>query len=266
MGNISKNKREDLIDKIDKIKNFLSDNEQNETTNLLIKYLYELENEINSKKYGLLFEEHEENVDIIMKENCPIVKEDKQYTLRNGDNWNFLIEGDNLGALNILQKTHKGAIDVIYIDPPYNTGNKDFIYDDAFVDKTDTFKHSKWISFLDKRLKIAQKLLSPEGVIFISIDDNEQAVLKLLCDSIFGEENFLTMFIRKTKSMTGDDGNGLNIQHEYLLAYARDKTKSIFVGEPKTFDNYSNPDNDPNGIWTSADPSAKVVERPLHSR
>jgi adenine-specific DNA-methyltransferase len=111
--------------------------------------------------------------------------------------------------------------------------------------------------FYEKRLLIAQKLLSETGVILISIDDNEQAILKILCDSIFREQNFLTMFVRKTKSMTDDDNNGLNIQHEYLLAYAKNKNRATFTGESKTFDNYSNPDNDPNGIWTSADPSAK---------
>lgn len=110
---------------------------------------------------------------------------------------------------------------------------------------------------MKKRLQIAKKLLSENGVIFISIDDKEQAQAKLLCDDIFNEQNYITMFLRKTKSMTGDDGNGLNIQHEYLLVYANNKTKVAFLGEKKTFDGYSNPDNDPNGIWCAADPSAK---------
>ena len=138
-----------------------------------------------------------------------------------------------------------------------NTKNKEFIYDDCMIGEDDGYRHSKWLSFMNNRLEIALSLLSDRGAIFISIDDNEQAELKLLCDSVFMESNFITSFIRKTKSMTGDDGNGLNIQHEYLLVYARDKSILKFKGEEKSFDNYSNPDNDPNGIWCAADPSAK---------
>lgn len=258
MANISKINRESLLNKIESLKQFISSGKRNEETEKLISYLYEIKLEIDSKKYGLVFEEHRENTDKLLEENVPIFSEEGECKISaNSSKYNFLLEGDNLPSLELLLKTHKRRIDVIYIDPPYNTGKKDFVYDDAFVDKTDTFKHSKWLSFMEKRLKFAQKLLSDTGVILISIDDNEQAILKILCDSIFGDQNFLTMFVRKTKSMTGDDGNGLNIQHEYLLAYAKNKDKATFTGEPKTFDNYSNPDNDPNGIWTSADPSAK---------
>lgn len=257
MSNLSKQKRDDLVNKLTQIEKFISDAKQDENTINLLKFINEVKYEINDKVYGLIFEEHEENVDSIYKKTAPIVIENKEMFIDNGDKINFLIEGDNLYSLNILNKTHSKRIDLIYIDPPYNTGNKDFIYDDSFVDKVDTFKHSKWLSFMKKRLELAKKLLSKRGIILISIDDNEQAVLKLLCDSVFGDQNFISMFVRKTKSMTGDDGNGLNIQHEYLLAYAKDKNIATFVGEQKTFSNYSNPDNDPNGIWTSGDPSAK---------
>lgn len=182
--------------------------------------------------------------------------EDSKILVDESLDYNFLMEGDNLHSLKLLEKTHLGKIDVIYIDPPYNTGD-DFIYDDSYVDKNDSFKYSKWLSFMSWRLNIAKKLLSEKGAIFISIDDRSAFQLKLLCDSIFSDNNFITSFIRKTKSMTGDDGNGLNIQHEYLLAYAKDKSKVKFIGEEKSFEGYSNEDNDPNGIWTSADPTAK---------
>lgn len=258
MSNISKLNRDELLKKIESIKDFLLSGIRDEKTEELIKYLNEIKLEVDGKKYGLVFEEHREKTDDILNSNVPIFCEEKELKIINKDGkYNFILEGDNLPSLELLLKTHQKRIDVIYIDPPYNTGKKDFIYDDTFVDKTDTYKHSKWLSFMEKRLLIAQKLLSDSGVILISIDDNEQAILKVLCDSVFGDQNFLTMFIRKTKSMTGDDGNGLNIQHEYLLVYAKNKSKATFTGEPKTFDNYSNPDNDPNGIWTSADPSAK---------
>lgn len=257
MSNISEKKRNDLLKRIDEIRSFVSESENNDRTQGLLKTLSQIELEITSKKYGLLYEEHEEKVDELMKKSAPVFIEKTDLSIGGSKNINFLLEGDNLASLNLLLKTHYRSIDVIYIDPPYNTGNKDFVYDDAFVDKVDTFKHSKWLSFMEKRLSIARKLLSEQGLIFISIDDNEQGILKVLCDSIFGEQNYITMFFRKTKSMTGDDGNGLNIQHEYLLVYAKDKNKASFIGEQKSFDGYSNPDNDPNGIWCAGDPSAK---------
>ena len=106
-----------------------------------------------------------------------------------------MLEGDNLHSLHLLEKTHKGKIDVIYIDPPYNTGNKDFKYGDAFVDINDGYKHSKWISFMEKRISIAKNLLLEDGIIFVSIDDNEQAQLRLILDSILGEQNFISQLI-----------------------------------------------------------------------
>lgn len=125
-----------------------------------------------------------------------MLTEDKGLFIDNGGQMNFLIEGDNLASLKLLEKTHKNKIDLIYIDPPYNTGNKDFIYDDIFVDSEDSFKHSKWVSFMSERLTIAKKLLSNEGAIFIQIDDNEQAALKMLCDDVFSADNFMGIIIQ----------------------------------------------------------------------
>ena len=122
-----------------------------------------------------------------MEHNIPIFLEDETSKIIANENaaYNFLLEGDNLHSLKLLDKTHKGKIDVIYIDPPYNTGNKDFIYDDSFVDKTDGYAHNKWLSFMEKRLLLSKELLSDDGVILVSIDENEQSQLKLLMDSIF---------------------------------------------------------------------------------
>jgi adenine-specific DNA-methyltransferase len=117
--------------------------------------------------------------------------------------------------------------------------------------------HSAWLTFMYPRLKIAQKLLKDDGVIFVSIDDNEQANLKLLLDDVFGEGNFVIDFIRKTKSMTGDESSGVNIQHENVICFGKNKSNVFLMGEEKKFDNYNNPDNDINGEWTSGDPSAK---------
>lgn len=130
---------------------------------------------------------------------------------------------DNLHSLKLLEKTHKGKIDVIYIDPPYNTGNKDFIYDDHFIDKTDGYAHSKWLSFMEKRLLIAKELLSDEGVIFISVDDNEQAQLKLQCDSVLGEENFIAK-ISVASNSAKNNSKFISITHEYIICYAKNKS------------------------------------------
>ena len=198
--NISKEKREELLREIGEIREYLEKN-TDENAGRLLTYLANLEKDVDGKKYGLVFEEHEEAVDVLCRDNVPILKEVAELKIDNGGTQNFLIEGDNLASLKLLEKTHTGKIDLIYIDPPYNTGNKDFIYDDTFVGKDDKYRHSKWLSFIKKRLSIAQRLLSGKGVILISIDDKEQSNLKILCDSIFGEQNFLTMFVRKTKSM-----------------------------------------------------------------
>lgn len=132
----------------------------------------------------------------------------------------ILIEGDNLHALTALTFTHEGKIDVIYIDPPYNTGNKDFKYNDAFVDKEDSYRHSKWLSFMHKRLEIAKRLLSDKGVIFISIDDNEIGQLRILCDDIFEERNLIAQIIVISNSAK-NNANYVSVTHEYLLCYSK---------------------------------------------
>ncbi|WP_449458778.1 site-specific DNA-methyltransferase [Streptococcus suis] len=185
---------------------------------------------LNRKKYGLVWEEHAELVEEEMKTRIPVFIEDE--TRKIGANpedkdYNFLLEGDNLHSLHLLEKTHAGRIDVIYIDPPYNTRNKDFKYNDKFVDKTDGYAHSKWLSFMSKRLEIARKLLSDSGVIFISIDDNEQAQLKLLCDEIFGNRNFIAQLVWEKKKKPSFLNKNLGSKFEYILCYSRNRDYSI---------------------------------------
>lgn len=180
------------------------------------------------KKYGLVWEDKPEAVEEEMKNKLPVLTEVKERAIINDTETehypnHILIEGDNLHALTVLSYTHSNSIDVIYIDPPYNTGNKDFIYNDQFVDKEDSYRHSKWLSFMEKRLKIARGLLSPKGVIFVSIDDHEQANLKLLCDEIFWETNFVGQLIIKTA--TDNNPSQINTEHEYMLCYALRKEK-----------------------------------------
>jgi len=219
--NISKKKRDVLINRVKSIKDFISSCPQDQNTQNLLGYIGDILKEINRKKYGLVFEEHQEKIDELLSTHIPILAEEPDLAINNGGEQNFLIEGDNLAALQLLEKTHKGKIDVIYIDPPYNTGNKDFIYDDSFVDSTDEFKHSKWLSFMSKRLTIAKELLSETGVIFISIDDNEQADLKMLCDEIFGERNFIGNYIWRKKYGGGQAVDYFSIEHEYICVYRK---------------------------------------------
>ena len=150
----------------------------------------------------------------------------------------IIIEGDNLEALTALTYTHEGKIDVIYIDPPYNTGNKDFVYNDKFVDSEDDYRHSKWLSFMDRRLRIARRLLSDKGVIFISIDDNEQAQLKLLCDEVFGNKNFKSNSVI-INNRGGRDYGGIALQHDYILIYTTPTGELNLIDDPdKKFQYY----------------------------
>ena len=218
--NISKQKREGLLNKIKEIRNYIAAAPQDENTGNLLSYLSDLEKDVNGKKYGLVFEEHREEIDEVLDTHTPVLTEEKDLFIDNGGQMNFLIEGDNLASLKLLEKTHKGRIKMIYIDPPYNTSNKDFAYDDTRVDATDTFRHSKWLSFVKARLKIARNLLSDDGILFISIDDNEQADLKLLCDEIFKEENFFSQVIVQSNKR-GQTYKQIAKTHEYLLIYTR---------------------------------------------
>lgn len=218
--NISKKKRDDLLDKIKQIRAFIAAAPQDENTGNLLSYLSDLEKDVNGKKYGLVFEEHREEIDEVLDTHAPVLFEEADLFIDHGGQMNFLLEGDNLAALKLLEKTHRGKIKMIYIDPPYNTANKDFAYDDTRVDLTDTFRHSKWLSFMRERLRIARNLLRDDGILFISIDDNEQSDLKLLCDEIFKEENFFSQVIIQSNKR-GQTYKQIAKTHEYLLIYTR---------------------------------------------
>jgi len=251
MPNLSQLKRERMLAFLQKIKD-----EHRDDDDMLIA-LGEIESELTAKKYGLVWEQHEEAVDVMMRDNIPVFTEvpEREITAAPGQGYNFILEGDNLHSLRLLEKTHKGKIDLIYIDPPYNTGNKDFIYDDAFIDKTDLFAHSKWLSFMDKRLRIARRLLSDNGVIFMSIDNNEHSTLRLLCDEIFGEENYVDTISWFKKASPSNDAQYFSNDIEYIIVYAKDKR----IWRPKRLPltakqlkYYQNPDGDERGPWNSA--------------
>ncbi len=252
MSNLSKIRRDKMIEFLERLKEQHSDDES-------LIAINQIEKELVSKRYGLVWEEHEEAVDVMMRENIPVFEEvqEREITTCSDASYNFLLEGDNLHSLYLLEKTHREKIDVIYIDPPYNTGSRDFKYNDSFVDKQDGYRHSKWISFMDKRLRIAKKLLSKVGVIFISIDDNEEAPLKLLCDEIFGEECFVANVSWQRTYSPRNDSKGLSSEVEHILIYSNRVNwmpKKLQRTE-KMNSIYKSPDNDPKP-WTSSSVTA----------
>lgn len=232
MANLSKLKRERMLSFLQKLRELHTDDES-------LIAINEIENHLKEKKYGLIWEEHSENVDDMMKSNIPVFNETECFNCLSDNNkdLNFLIEGDNLQALHLLRKTHFGKVDCIIIDPPYNTGENDFAYDDNYVEKTDTYFHSKWLSFMFRRLKIARDLLSDDGLIFIHIDDNEQANLKILCDEIFLEENFVNCIAIKMSEATGVKMTHVNKKlpklKEYVLVYKKKNINLKKVSVPK---------------------------------
>jgi adenine-specific DNA-methyltransferase len=187
---------------------------------------------------------------------------------------NLFIEGDNLEVLKLLYKPYFGRVKMIYIDPPYNTGN-DFVYPDNFADPLNTYLqlsgqkdnagnlltsnpetggryHSTWLSMMYPRLFLARQLLTDDGLIFISIDDHEFYNLRIVMNEIYGEENYLATFVWKRRASSALAEKKVSVDHEYVVAYQKGGFKS-FIGHQKDYASYKNPDNDPNGPWTLGD-------------
>ena len=220
----------------------------------LIEYIKKLKKKQNGK-YGLVWDREKEPEQIVKEcdKYIPILTEKKELEIKNGGENNILIEGDNFHSLSVLNYTHKEAIDVIYIDPPYNTG-KEFIYNDRIINEEDGYRHSKWLNFMEKRLQLARNLLKEDGIIFISINDIEFAQLKLLCDSVFSSYNFICNFVWQKNFAPKNDNKYISTSHEYILMYAKNKELYVRNLLPRNENNnkgYSNPDNDPRGVWTS---------------
>ncbi|WP_316800201.1 site-specific DNA-methyltransferase [Pedobacter frigidisoli] len=216
----------------------------------------------------------------VQKQTTCTLEPDKNNSVKFDEANNIFIEGENLEVLRILQKSYFGKIKVIYIDPPYNTGNDSFVYpddyserqdeynkrtgrtdDDGYLNKQDLWKknskenghfHSSWLSMMYPRLYLSRNLLSENGVIFVSIDDNEQANLKLILNEIFGEENFVSQLVWKSRQ-NKDNRNvsGVSVDHEYVFCYAKNSTYRSLKGSERKTNQYTNPDEDPRGDWTS---------------
>ena len=209
---------------------------QLQSNQTLLKEVEILKKEIKQlksrKRYGIVWENKTEEVVELCKEKLPVLEQIKDKAVETDINEpvNVLIEGDNYHALSVLNYTHKNKIDVIYIDPPYNTGHQDFIFNDRFVETEDSYRHSKWLSFMEKRLSLAKNLLKDTGVIFISIDDNELAQLKLLCDEVFGDNNLIGIVSVAKGTTTGQDAKRFGSSADYLLVYGM---KNFLLGKLK---------------------------------
>ncbi len=174
------------------------------------------------KKFGLVWEDKPEQVAIDCESKLPVLREveDRATESAHKAPTHLIIEGDNYHSLSTLNYTHAGKIDAIYIDPPYNTGARDWKYNNDYVDSEDAFRHSKWLSFMDKRLRLAKNLLKPTGIIIVTIDDYEVATLNLLMDEIFGADNRLGTVVIKHNPSGRSTVKGFSVNHEYALFYS----------------------------------------------
>ncbi|WP_249978483.1 site-specific DNA-methyltransferase [Vreelandella olivaria] len=208
-----------------------------------------LAQELTQKRLGLAWErdaiEHDKalNGNIVL----PAVSSELSHFPECGETGNLIIEGDNFDSLRLLRSTHAGKVRVIYIDPPYNTGAKDWVYNDAYVSKTDRWKHSKWLEFLYQRLLIARELLAPDGVMLISINDENRSRLELLLDEVMPGRRLGTMVWRTRQGSNANQAFFMSADHEHILVYGNPGFS--FHGFEKTYDMYSNDNNDPRGAW-----------------
>ena len=271
------NQKINELEKVEELKNIFPEIFEDGKLNIekFKNILFDIKDE-KTEHYSFNWNGKQDCYKIIKQKSNHTLKVDDDKTIPDGNN--VFIEGDNLEVLKLFQTSYHKKIKMIYIDPPYNK-DKDFVYSDTWGDtitnyliQTDQLReegytstktsstgrrHTNWLNMIYPRLWLSRNLLKDDGVIFVSIDDDEVHNLRKVMDEIYGEENFVGDVIRKTKSMTADKNTGFNFQHEYLLVYAKKIDSIKLIGEEKDFSNYSNPDNDKNGDWTSGDPSAK---------
>lgn len=241
----------------------MADNYENMSRENLINELKQLKD----VRYGIVWDNKVEEFEEKSKNKIPILRDVAENTVFTDDSEpsHLILEGDNYHSLTCLNYTHKGKVDVIYIDPPYNTKNSGFVYNDKLVDDNDKFKHSKWLSFMEKRLKIARELLNEDGIIYISIDDHEMAGLKLLCDKIFDSKNFLAVQIWRGMHTVRNSSNEFNHNTEYILTYAKNMSHLIQKGSNETFLRYPK-DKTKDYPYDDNDGNGRYKLDPLHAR
>lgn len=209
---------------------------------------------LTRQKLGLYWESNAIERDASLNANVvlPRLMPDDSHTPSGVINHqNLIIEGDNFDSLRLLRATHAGKIRVIYIDPPYNTGNKDWVYNDHYVGKNDRWRHSQWLEFLYQRLTLARDLLTSDGVILVSINDENRARLELLMDDVFPGRRLGSIVWRNRQGSNADQQCFLSVDHEHVLVYGA--AGFAFNGFDKSYEMYSNPDNDPRGDWRVGD-------------
>ena len=221
----------------------------------------------DATRFGLVWEANEIERDKAL--NADFIVLDHNFSLSCGGlgpgggkgGWdNLIIEGDNFDALRYLRMTHAGRVKCIYIDPPYNTGNRDFVYNDRFVEKEDLWRHSKWCEFMFQRLTLARDLLREDGVIFVSIDDNEMFALGMLMNRVFGERNFVANVIWQKVFAPKNTAKHFSADHDFIVAFAQNGEvwrPNLLPRGDVAESRYKNPDNDPRGPWTSGDLQAR---------
>ncbi len=239
--------------------------------------------EPGKERFGLSWPGKADCMKVIQQPSVATLKPARDESVNFDDTENLFIEGDNLEVLKLLQKSYFGKVKMIYIDPPYNTGN-DFIYPDNFSESLDTYLeytgqkdengsrlstnidtagryHSRWLNMMYPRLYLARNLLTDDGLIFISIDDVEGANLRKLCDEVFGEENLIANFLWKSRQTTDSrKSTRVSTDHEYVLCYARNYDAAAFSGKDIDKGKYTNPDNDPRGAWASIDLTVQATK------
>jgi adenine-specific DNA-methyltransferase len=214
----------------------------------------------DATRFGLVWEANEIERDKALNQDFVALDLDQALSCGNAPWKNLIIEGDNFDALRYLRMTFAGRVKCIYIDPPYNTGNKDFVYNDHYVDKEDLWRHSKWCEFMFQRLTLAKDLLRQDGVVFVSIDDNEFATLRLMMDRVFGESNFAANVIWQKVFAPKNTAKHFSDDHEYLICFCMNGATwrpHLLPRSEKAKARYKNPDNDSRGPWVSGDLQAR---------
>ena len=207
-----------------------------------------LEKQDRTKKLGLVWERDEIDADKALDHDFIVAQIDGDLSDKPAPWDNLVIEGDNYDALRWLRMTHRGRVKCIYIDPPYNTGNKDWVYNDRYMSADDRFRQSTWLEFLYRRLTLARDLLAEDGVILISINDEQRALLELMADEALPGMRVGVMPWRTRQGSNADQGSFLSVDHEHILVYGKEGFR--FSGTEKSFAHYANPDNHPDGDWT----------------
>jgi len=217
--------------------------------------LVELLEARDRKKFGLVWERDAIEADRALNEDFVVLDAVPELHAGAGPFENLIIEGDNFDGLRALRAAYAGKVKCLCIDPPYNTGNRDFVYNDRFVDKDHAWRHSLWLEFMHRRLTLAKDLLAPDGAIFVCIDDNEIFHLGMLMNEVFGEANFVATCIWHKRVSPANDAKYFSTDHDYILVYALSSLDWRPLRLPLNdtqLKNYSNPDDDKRGAWNSS--------------